>query len=164
MIPSQFIRLSYSDYHYCAVSTSKLRPPTLPPSTPGNDTKTSNQPLQDTSSSSVSSDDSTIYQSYFSTSVVDSGLIMIFTMMMLPSILITTLSILPMMFVMLPTVTSTHKKQDIFHHDKNTNNARPLTSLMTIPLTSSPSTPSSSKKSGKKDKFCLQRQQFWAFI
>ena len=48
---------------------------------------------------------------------------MILTMMILTSLLIITLIILPMMFVMLPTVTSTHKKHDLFHHDKNTNTA-----------------------------------------
>ena len=69
-----------------------------------------------------------------------------------------------MMFVMLPTVTSTDKKQDVLHHDKNTNTARPTTSSMTIPLTASPSSPSSSKKSGKRDEFRLQRRHFWAFI
>ena len=164
LIPSQFIRLSYSDYHYCAVSTSKQRPPILPASTPSNDTKTSTQPLQDTSSSSVSSDDSKISQSYFFSSLVDIGSTMIVTMMILPSILIITLIILPMMFVMLPAVPSNHKEQDVFHHDKNTNTARPPTSSMTTPLTASPSSPSSSKKSGKRDELRLRRRQFWAFI
>ena len=69
-----------------------------------------------------------------------------------------------MMFLMLPAVTSNHKEQDVFHHNKNTNTARLPTSSMTIPLTVSPSSPSSSKKSGKRDGFCLQRQHFWAFI
>merc|ERR1712238_311470 len=106
---------SRSGPYYCAVTTSKLRPPTLPPSTPSNDTKTSTQPLQDTSSSSVSSDDSKISQSYFFSSLVDIGSTMIVTMMILPSILIITLIILPMMFVMLPAVpTSNHKEQDVF--------------------------------------------------
>merc|ERR1712238_382898 len=162
--PSQFIRLSYSDYHYCAVSTSTQRPHTLPPSTTSNDTKTPTQPLQDTSSRSVSSDDSTIYQSYFFSSLVDIGSMMILTMMILPSILIITLTILPMMFVMLPAVPSNHKEQDVFHHDKNTNTARPPTSSMPTPLTASPSSPSSSKQSGKRDELCLRRRQFWAFI
>merc|ERR1712238_510105 len=138
---------SRSGPYYCPVTTSRLRPPTLPPSTPSNDTKTSTQPLQDTSSSSVHSDDSKIYQSYFFSSLVDIGMTMILTMMILPSILIITLIILPMMFVMLPAVTSTHKEQDVFPHDENTNTARPPTSSMTIPLTASPSSPSSSKKS-----------------
>ena len=81
---------------------------------------------------------------------------MILIMMILATILIITLIILPMMFVMLPTVTSADKKQDVFHHDKNMNTARPTTSSMTIPLTASPSSFSSLKKSGKRDKFCLQ--------
>ena len=48
---------------------------------------------------------------------------------------------------MLPAVTSTHKEQDIFHHDKNTNTTRPPTSPITIPLTASPSSPSPYKYS-----------------
>ena len=135
----------------------------LLPSTPDNDTKISNQPLHVSSSSSGSSD-STMYQPCILTSVVDIGLMMILTMMILASILIITPVILPMMFVMLPTVTSTHKKQDTFHHDKNTNTARPTTSSMTIPLTAFPFSFSSSKKSGRRDEFCLQRRHFWAFI
>merc|ERR1712238_296479 len=133
-------------------------------STTSNDTKTPTQPLQKTSSSSVSSDDSKISQSYFFSCLVDIGSTMIVTMMILPSILIITLIILPMMFIMLPAVPSNHKEQDEFHHDRNTNTARPTTSSMTTPLTASPSSPSSSKKSGKRDEFRLQRRHFWAFI
>ena len=59
---------------------------------------------------------------------------------------------------------SAHKEQDVFPHDKNTNPARLSTFSMTIPLTASPSTPSSNKRSGKRDKLRLQRRQFWAFI
>ena len=69
-----------------------------------------------------------------------------------------------MMFLILPAVTSNHKEQDVFHRDNNMNTDQPSTSSMTIPLTVSPSSPSSYKKSGKRDELCLQQRQFWAFI
>jgi len=44
LIPSQFIKLSYGDDHYCIGLTSKQRPATLPSSTSSNITKTSTPP------------------------------------------------------------------------------------------------------------------------
>ena len=66
---------------------------------------------------------------------------MILTKMLLPSILIITLTILPMMFVMLPAFISTHKEQDVFPDDKTMNKAKPLTLSMTISPTASSSSP-----------------------
>ena len=157
LIPSQFIRLSYGDYHYFTVSISKQRPATLSSSTPRNVTKTSTPPLQDTPSRSISSDDSNIYLSYFFSSLVDIVLMMILIMTILPTVIIILFIILLMMFVMLPAVISTRKEQDVFPDEKTMNIDRSPTSLITILLTASPSL---YKKSGKKDKLCLQRRQF----
>ena len=85
---------------------------------------------------------------------------MTLTLMFPPTLPIINLTIFPMMLVPLPAVISVHKEQDVFLDDTTKNFARPSNSVMTIPLTASPS---SYKKSGKKDKICLQRQHFWAF-
>ena len=161
LIPSQFLKLSYGEDHYCTVSTSKQRlgpTPVLP--IPRTVTKISTPPLQAKTSRSVFSKDEKNYLTSLS-SLVDIGLMMILTIMILPTIVVIILTILSMMFVMLPAVISTHNEPDVFPDDKTMNTARPPTSSMTIPLASSPS---SYKKSGKRDDFRLQQRQFGAFI
>mmetsp|Transcript_40836 Transcript_40836/g.46040 ORF Transcript_40836/g.46040 Transcript_40836/m.46040 type:complete len:145 (-) Transcript_40836:217-651(-) len=89
---------------------------------------------------------------------------MILTMMILPTILIIIFIILPMMILMLPAVIGTHEEQYVFSDDMTTNTVQ----LTTVSKTMSTASPSPAfpykKKSGKKKEFCLQRQQFWAFI
>jgi len=159
LIPSQFIKLSYGDDHYCTVLTSKQRPTTLPSSILSTVTETSTTPLLDTPSRSVSSDDVSNYLYSFSSSV-DVGLMMILTMMILPTILIIILTILPIMLSMLPAVISTYEEHDVF---PNMNTVRPTTVSMTISSDASPSS-TSPHKAGRRKKLRLQRQQYWVFI
>ena len=164
LIPSQFIKLSYGKDHYCTVSTLKQRlGPTPVPPIPKTITKISTPFLQATPSRSVSSKDVKNYLSSLS-SLVGFGSMMILTILILPTILIIILTIFPMMFVMLPAIISTHKVQDVFPNNKTMNSARLPTFSTTIPPTGFPSSPSSYKKSCKRDELCLQRLQFWAFI
>jgi len=165
LIPSQFIKLSHSNDHYCTVLTPTQMPATVPSSsTTSTFTKTLTPPLQDTPSRSVSYDDVSNYLYSFS-SAVDVGLTMILTMMVLPTILIIILITLPMMLSMLPAVIGTHEEQYVFSDDDMTTNTGPVqpTSVSkTMSTASSAST--STHASGKWKELRLQQQQFWAFI
>ena len=159
LILSQFIKLSYGDNHFCTVLTSKQRPATLPSSIPNTITKSFTPSLRGTPSRSVSPDDVSNHPYSFPSSV-DVGLMMILIMMILPTILITILTILPMMLLLLPAVFITHKEQDVF---PNMNTVILTTVSMTIP---SDPTPSATflHDSGKRKELRLHQQQFWAFI
>ena len=118
-------------------------------------------PLHETPSKSVSSDNESNYPYSFLSSV-DIGLMMILTMMIIPTILIIILTVLPIMLLVVPSIIDTHKEQDLF---PNMNTVRPTTVsvLLTISSEASPSS-TSPHKSSKRKELCLQQQQFWAFI
>mmetsp|Transcript_55727 Transcript_55727/g.60312 ORF Transcript_55727/g.60312 Transcript_55727/m.60312 type:complete len:142 (+) Transcript_55727:333-758(+) len=84
----------------------------------------------------------------------------IMIMIILPTILTTILTILPMMLLLLPTVILTHEDLAI---SPNTNTMITTTVSTTIPLDSTPA-PTFSHNPGKRKELRLQRQQFWAFI
>ena len=159
MVLSQFIRLLYDANHYCSVSTSKRRlVPTPLPSIPKTVINTPTSLLQRTPSKTISSGDESNYL-YSLSSSVDVDLMMILTMIIIPTILVIILTILPMMLLEVPDIIGTHKELDIF---PNTNTARPTTVLMTIYLDNSLSSTSPHESSKRKELY-LQQQQFWAF-
>ena len=95
LIPSQIIRLSYGGDHYYKVPISKQRLGLTPLSTQSTVTKTTTLLLQATPPRSFFSKDVNYHLSSLS-SLVDIGLIMILTMMIIPSILNITLMELSM--------------------------------------------------------------------
>jgi len=153
LVPSQFIKLSYGDDHYCTVFTPKQRPATLLSSIPNTITETFTPSLRDTPSRSVSPDEVSNYHPYSFSSSVDVGLMMIMILIILPTILITILTILPMMLFLLPAVILTHEEQAI---SPNTNTVITTTVSMTIPLDATPA-PTFSHDPGKRKELCLQR-------
>ena len=163
LIPSQFIKLSYGEDHYSTVSISKQRLVPTPLSILKTVTKTSISPLQETPSRSVPLEDVDDYLSSFS-SLIDIDLMMILTMVILPTILIIILTILPMILLILLVVIGTHEEQNVFPNDTTTDTLRPPTVLMTIFLAVPPSFTFPYKKYGKRKEIRLQRLQFWAFI
>ena len=104
-------------------------------------------------------------------SLVDIGLMMILTIMILPTILMIILIILPMMFLVLLAITSTHMEQDVLFNGTTMNTVKsPTTQWLFLWLLFLFSIPTrwiyflSQKKMGKRKELHLQQCQYWAVI
>eukprot|EP00751_Fragilariopsis_kerguelensis_P030908 CAMPEP_0170925016 /NCGR_PEP_ID=MMETSP0735-20130129/12028_1 /TAXON_ID=186038 /ORGANISM="Fragilariopsis kerguelensis, Strain L26-C5" /LENGTH=565 /DNA_ID=CAMNT_0011325007 /DNA_START=152 /DNA_END=1845 /DNA_ORIENTATION=- len=164
LVPSQFIKLSYGDEQYCTVLTSKQRPVTLRPVTllssiPNPITETFIPSLRAAPSRSVSLDEASNHPYSFLSSV-EVGVMIIIIMIILPTILTTILTILPMMLLLLPTVTLTNEELAISPNTKTTI----TTTVSTTFPSDATSAPTFSHDPGKRKELRLQRQHFWAFI